>query len=110
MEQLIDKLNEHSLLLQKNKMLEEAKILKDYAIKLTKANERENTLKDFYEFSWHYKGMIDIPMTHYSQKEWTRITLDLRKYSKLAMIEQGLLKKGILSRILELFKSSILKY
>jgi len=105
MNNLIQKLKEYALLVNKNKAIKEAKMLNEYALKLSNTALSGDTLKEFYEFTWHYKGMRDMIVPNYSEKEWTAITKELEKSSKQAMIEQGFLKKGIITTLLDFFRS-----
>jgi len=102
MNNLIQKIKKHSFEIDKNGAKEESRMLNEYAIKLADKIQSDETLKEFYKFTQHYKGMRDMIVPNYSVKEWTIITKDLEKHSKQAMIEQGLLKKGILTIILNL--------
>ena len=98
---LIQKIKEYSLEINKNGAKEESRMLNEYAIKLADKRQSSDTLKEFYQFTQHYKGMRDMIVPNYSEKEWTTITKDLEKHSKLAMIEHGLLKKSFFTRILD---------
>jgi len=103
MNDLIRKIQEYTLQIDKRGAKEEAKMFNEYIVKLTNKAQANDTLKEFFKFTQHYKGMRDMIVPHYSEKEWFEITRNLGKYSKQAMIEQGLLKKGIFKKILDFF-------